>query len=290
MKSQKIKGFLNLLLPSLKELIKDRTDYYAAGLAYFQLLSLSPLVGFIIYIFSKTFGEANMRAELVPILQFWFPAQFVNVLKFMLGYGRHIEPSQLTSVSWIAGIALVWATKGFFSQIRFSVEAQWNMYKNKTGFHAFVERNIEDLRTSVISIIIMLVFVALISILPDTNEEVVHNTSPVLFTLFKAGRLLGGFLFLMALLLYFLISLPPIRIRWQDAIPGTVVGAALEVLGREIMKAHIEANPNAGVSESMLVMMAWFYYSSIVVLYASEFSKLYIARKYNLDVSKMHFD
>src|SRR5437899_1507910 len=108
-----IRKIRQTLVLSLKELVKDRTDCYASGMAYFQLLSLTPVTGFVLFIFFKIFGEEKTNTELVPVLNFWFPQQFVQVMKFMLSFEHRLQPSQLSTLSWIAGILLVWGTKNY---------------------------------------------------------------------------------------------------------------------------------------------------------------------------------
>jgi uncharacterized BrkB/YihY/UPF0761 family membrane protein len=290
MKWKKIRYFFHLLFLSLKELIKDKADVYAGGLAYFQFLSVTPLVGFIVYFFSHLYGEDKTREELLPILNFWFPKQFISVMKFLLSFEQDLQPNQLFTISWIAGLAMVWATRAYFAQVRDSIEGQWNSYKDEVGFKAALSRNWEDGRTTLISLLIMIAFVIFLALLPNLPQDPSLSPSPIAFYLIGIMRFIVGFMFLFTLLLYFFTNLPPQKIQWTDAVPGAMLGAILQVAGRQILKWHIAHNPTASIPESMIVMLAWFYYSGMVLLHASEFSKVYITnkRKLTLTNSKSH--
>jgi len=287
MKWKKIKFFFHLLLLSFKELIKDKADVYAAGLAYFQFLSVTPLVAFIVYFFSRLYGADKTKAELVPILNFWFPQQFISVMKFLLSLEQNLQPYQLMTISWMGSVAIIWATKGYFAQVRDSIEGQWNGYKDETGWKAALVRYWEDTKTMVISFLIIIVFVVVVAILPNLPAHPDLSESHLMFYGIGVVRFVFAFMFLFSISLYFFTNLPPYKIHWKDAVPGAMLGAILQIAGRQILKWHIVQNPTASIPESMIVMLAWFYYSSMVLLHSSEFSKVFIANKYKLDLSRL---
>jgi hypothetical protein len=76
-------------------------------------------------------------------------------------------------------------------------------------------------------------------------------------------------------------------VYWKNAIPPALLGALYYVIGREIMRWHMYQNPDANMSESLLLVLVWFYYSNIAFVYASEFARLYISKKQNINYNDL---
>lgn len=77
--------------------------------------------------------------------------------------------------------------------------------------------------------------------------------------------------------------LPDVIIRWKSAITGALFTAVLFSLGKYLIGIYIEkGNPGSafGAASSIIVILLWIYYTSIILYFGAEFTQAY-AEKYD---------
>src|SRR5690606_39009758 len=88
------------------------------------------------------------------------------------------------------------------------------------------------------------------------------------------------FLFLSITTLFAIIFkiLPDARINWRDSFVGAAFTAALFIIGKYLIGLYI-TNSNVGVTfgaaASIVLILLWVYYSSIILYFGAEFTKVY---------------
>lgn len=74
--------------------------------------------------------------------------------------------------------------------------------------------------------------------------------------------------------------LPDAKIKWRDVMTGSMVTAALFMLGKFIITFYIGSSnigTTYGAAGSIVVILLWIYYSSIILYFGAEFTKAYAA-------------
>jgi membrane protein len=77
--------------------------------------------------------------------------------------------------------------------------------------------------------------------------------------------------------------LPDVDLRWKPAIVGALFTAVLFSLGKYVIGIYIEkGNPGSafGAASSIIVILVWIYYTSIILYFGAEFTQVY-AEKYD---------
>ena len=72
--------------------------------------------------------------------------------------------------------------------------------------------------------------------------------------------------------------LPDARIRWKDILPGALFTAILFMLGKFGITLYItqtNIGSTYGAAGSIVVLLVWVYYSSIILYFGAEFTKFY---------------
>ena len=75
--------------------------------------------------------------------------------------------------------------------------------------------------------------------------------------------------------------LPDAEIKWRDVISGSVVTALLFMLGKFAISFYIsksEVGSTYGAAGSLVVLLLWTYYSSIILYFGAEFTKAYAVK------------
>jgi membrane protein len=276
-----------LFLEAFKEWIRDSGKNIAASLAYYQLLSFAPLIGFCLFLSHKILGVETTNTKVIPILQNYFSPQFVKVITFFLSKDKYSSLDDLYALSILSGIALAYGANEYFGMIKNTIQISWNQRREEFGFIETLKRIKGDLQVAFGSILIIFIFLLLRSLLPHpfiTSETslwyekniFLHLTEDV-FTLVMIS----------CLQFFYFVSIPPVKVYWKNAIPPALLGALYYVIGREIMRWHMYQNPDANMSESLLLVLVWFYYSNIAFVYASEFARLYISKKQNINYNDL---
>jgi len=85
--------------------------------------------------------------------------------------------------------------------------------------------------------------------------------------------------------------LPDAVIRWRDVAVGALITSALFTLGRFLIGIYIGRaglTSAYGAAGSVIGLMVWVYYSSIIVLFGAEITQVY-AHRFGGDVRQRKF-
>ena len=75
--------------------------------------------------------------------------------------------------------------------------------------------------------------------------------------------------------------LPDAVIKWKDVITGSMVTAVLFMLGKFAITFYIgktDVGGTYGAAGSLVVLLLWVYYSSVILYFGAEFTKAYAAK------------
>ena len=85
--------------------------------------------------------------------------------------------------------------------------------------------------------------------------------------------------------------LPDAKIKWKDVLAGALTTALLFMLGKLAISFYISKSnvgSTYGAAGSLVVLLLWIYYSSIILYFGSEFTKAY-AVKYGSEIHPNHY-
>lgn len=238
----------------------------AAALAYYTLLSLAPLVVFLVVAigaFSETSQHLvvqNFEAALGPRA-----GEVVTVILANAVANRRL--SSATSV--LSAIVLFVAATGMFVQLQAGLNRVWEV-KPKPGFHFrdwLRRRGVTFLMVIVLGglLVATLLVGAIIRIfVPDTAQwlPLVHLT--------------GGLLLSAALFAVLYKYLPDTVIAWRDVLLGGLITALLVGLGRYGLSIYFRYSSIAsvyGATGSLVVLLLMFYYSFAMLYFGAEITR-----------------
>jgi membrane protein len=280
---------LKLFIKAFKDYTRDRAKIYASSIAYYQLLSIGPLVAFVIFISYKVLGASSVHDEVIPLLKSVFSPQLTKVIIYFLSTDKGLKEDDLNTLSVISGLLFLWAGKGYFSVIKQTIQIVWNKRQVNFGIKATLHRDYESIKIALVSVTIILIAIFIRILLPHPHnwDDTLQPANPFLQ---KLSEWVVAIVLICMLRIFYFTYIPPVKIKWKYTLPGALMGAILFLIGREIMAIHFSKRPQADATESILMVMLWFYYSGLVFIYSAEFTKLYVAHKQNIDLKSLHFD
>ena len=72
--------------------------------------------------------------------------------------------------------------------------------------------------------------------------------------------------------------LPDAKVKWRDVISGAIATTLLFMLGKFAISFYIsksEVGTTYGAAGSLVVLLLWIYYSSVILYFGAEFTKAY---------------
>ena len=150
--------------------------------------------------------------------------------------------------------------------------------KPERGFVKFLLNRLLSL-----AMVISIGFLLLVSLVIDTVLVVIQNgLSKILagWTLYLVGALnIVISLAMIALIFAILFKvLPDAKIKWRDVWVGSVITTALFTLGKFLIGFYLgnsSVNSAYGAAGSLVIILIWVYYSTIIFLFGAELTSVY---------------
>jgi len=286
---KKTKIILNAIFELLKETFssfsENKVMKLSASLAYYTIFSMGPLLIVIISLCGLLFSKQAVEGKLYAILKNFVGSDTAFSLQTM------IERVGKDDQSFIAGIigfvVLMLGATSIFSEIQDSINIIWGIQaKPKKNWIKYLQN-----RFLSFSVIVSLGFLLLITLLISSLIEMVSNNLSLYFpnttiiVFYVINLLLTIFISTLIFGTIFKV-LPDARIKWKDIFAGALVTSVLFLIGKFAISfyiSHTDVGSAFGAAGSLVVLLVWAYYSSVILYLGAEFTKAY-ASKYGGEI------
>ncbi|HSY77079.1 MAG TPA: YihY/virulence factor BrkB family protein [Bacteroidia bacterium] len=266
-----------LLKNTTKEFISDNGLTLSASLSYYTIFSLPPLLIVIIAIFDFFFGPDAVRGELFGQIKGIVGNATAAEIQDMI---KNVRLSNSTIFATVFGAAiLLIGASGIFAEMQTSINYIWGIEaKPKRGLAKFLKNRL--MSVSMIGSVGFLLLVGLIiNALMDVLDSHLVNYFPgITVYLFYVLNILSVFLIITVLFTIIFKTLPDGTISMKDSIIGAIFTSLLFMLGKFLIGAYIVGSHIAsvyGAMGSIILILVWVYYSSIILYFGAEFTKVY---------------
>ncbi|MFC1226064.1 YihY/virulence factor BrkB family protein [Pedobacter sp. BG31] len=301
----KIKNFFialyHLFVAAGKGFVEDRVTKLSASLAYYTIFSLTPLIIILLSAATLFFGdERNQKTR----VQFYGQVTEMvgrDAAKQIQGFVEHANKSGQSTIGLIIGIGtLIIGSTAIFIEIQDSINMIWKVKAvPKKGWLKMLSNRLLSF-----SLIVSMGFLLLVSLVVNSIVVGLGSKLASLLSQSEIDEVIPVANDTMALLIYILNNvitlaavtavfavifkvLPDVIIRWKSAIIGALFTAILFSLGKYLIGIYIEkGNPGSafGAASSIIVILLWIYYTSIILYFGAEFTQAY-AEKYDRGIS-----
>jgi membrane protein len=266
---------LQLISRTIEGSGKHDATQRAAGVAYYTILSVFPLLLGLIAIFGYFLPSANLQDQLLKIVGNYFPGAS-NIL--MQNIANVVELRGAVGVMSI--IVLFWGASSMFSAMNLAINRAWDISLHRR----FFIRKASELSMALSMGILFLLSLgasAVISIL----RGVLNLPAAKLLVVVVGSRLIAFLLILaMFLLLYKLI--PNTKTYWRYVWPGAFLTAILFEFARTLFIFYLEHLANYqliyGAITSIIILLIWIYYSALIIIMGAEFTSQYSRMRYSV--------
>lgn len=268
-----------------RNFVRDEIPKQSAALAYYTIFSLGPMLIVVIYLAGVFWSQSAVEGRIF--------GQIRGLVgdKAALQIQEIIKSAAISANSTLAGIVglvtLLLGATTIFAEIQNSINSIWGLkVKAKKGWLKMLKN-----RFISFSLVVSLGFLLLVSLMIN---GLVEGLMDQLKELFPRGTVI--LLYILNLVVTLLITsalfaiifkvLPDAIIRWRDVAVGAIFTAILFMIGKLAITLYIGKSSVAtsfGAASSLVVLLLWVYYSSIILYFGAEFTKMY-ALKFGAEI------
>ena len=253
----------------------DRCMKLSAALSYYTIFSLPPLLIIIISISGFFFGADAVRGQLFGQIKGIVGNESALEIQEMI---RNVKLSSGGVGATIVGIiTLFFGASGVFAEIQDSINFIWGLKaKPRKGLIRYLVNRL--LSFSMVGTMGFLLIVSLVvSAVMDLLSQRLENFFPdITVYLFYALNICVIFGIITVLFSFIYKTLPDAKLAWKDALRGAAFTSILFMVGKLIISLYLSKSTIAsayGAAGSVILILVWVYYSSIILYFGAEFTK-----------------
>ena len=277
---KRVNNFWLLLRESGNEFMDDNGTKLSASLAYFTIFSIGPLLLVVITLLGKFYKKEAVTAEVFDQASQLVGQSGAAQLKSMLD--NLSTEGHTTLFSVIGGLILMFGATGIFSEIQSSINYIWSIRaKPKKGWLKYITDRLLSFSLVVGCSFLLLVtlFINIImDLLNDRIASFLGNADAILLAVVNIALLYAVVTFLFAVIYK---VLPDAKIFWRDAVVGASFTGVLFLIGKFLISYYLASSKTAsayGAASSLIILLSWVYYSSLILYFGAEFTKEFAIR------------
>lgn len=273
---KKIKSFIQQLLNNFN---RHQVLTLSAALAFYTALSLAPLLLITLSVVGLLGGKSqtHLVEQIRSVLGEPASAAVTTVIN------NAQQRPHLGSLAGIIGVLiLLFSASSVFSQLQFSLNTIWDCEtQTSTSWWVLIRRRLLS-----IGMVISFGFLALVSLIVSAVLSYVLTNSGDIWEVVNLLVTLLVFTVSFALIFKFL---PDANISWKDSFYGGITTALLFALGKSVIGiylGHSAIGSAYGAAGSLIVLLAWVYYSAIIVFTGAEITNVAATQRHKNNIAK----
>lgn len=276
-----IRSVIHLFHRAFEIWVESQAFVYAAALAFFTVFSIAPVVIVAVAVVGVVLGDEAASGQIMAELQGTIGPQAAEFVEVAVKNAQ-LDGGGIWATALGIGLIIVGATT-VFAQMQKALNAIWNVLpKPERGS---LQRL---LLTRLLSLAALLAigFVLLVSLLLSVAVRTVinyaHSWLPMSDSLLVVADFSLSLLVVTLLFSAIFRILPDVMLRFRDVLPGAVLSAVLFSLGRVVIAEYLARSaPGSayGAAGSLVVLLLWVNYSSLILLFGAAFNHAVLERR-----------
>jgi membrane protein len=273
------KTLLQILRTTFASWNRHEAPRLGAALAFYTILSLSPLVIIVVALAGLIFSRSTAQAHILSQVQGMIGPDGGRAVESMLANAQRPAAGILGII--VGLISLLFGASGVFTELRSALNLIWEVTPEKTSGVVGLLRE----RFFSFGMVLSIGFLLLVSLVVST-------------VLAAIGKFFGGLLPVpspvVAVLNFFLSYLgvavlfglifrwvPEAKVRWRNVWLGALVTALFFSIGKTLIGLYLgksSVGSAYGAAGSVIVVIVWVYYSAQIFFFGAEFTHAYTER------------
>jgi membrane protein len=271
------------LLPILKKTVtawnRHEAPRLGAALAFYTILSLSPLIIMVVALAALIFSRSTAQAHILSQVQGMIGPIGGKAVESMLANSQRPAAGTLGTV--VGLLSLLFGASGVFAELRSALNLIWEVKsEEKSGIMRLLRE-----RFFSFGMVLSIGFLLLVSLVVSTVLAAVGKFFGTLLPIPSMVLTVLNFLLsyfgvavLFALIFRFV---PEAKVRWRQVWLGALVTAMFFTIGKTLIGLYLgksSVGSAYGAAGSVIVVIVWVYYSAQIFFFGAEFTHVYGGR------------
>jgi membrane protein len=259
---------------------EDNPFQSAAALAYYTLFSMAPLLLIAIAVAGLVFGREASQNQIIGAIKDLAGVQIAVAIEAIVESAAQ-RPDSGVFATAIGMIFLLLGAGGVVGQLQHSLNTIWRVVpKSGRGIMGFLQDRLLSY-SMVLSVGFLLLVSLVISAVLTAVSGMVDG-----FLLIDAATahildLIVSFAFITLLFAVIYKFVPDVRIAWRDVWFGAATTSLLFSVGKFLIGfylGHSTVTSIYGAAGSLVTLLLWVYYSSLMFFFGAELTQVYATR------------
>jgi len=275
-----LKGLWLLTRDAFVQWINDNPFQMGAALAYFTLFSMAPLLLIAIAVAGLVFGREASQIQIIGVIADVVGAPSALAIQAIIETAGRTPDSGFFSTA-IGMIFLLLGAASVVGQLQDSLNAIWRVVpKTGRGIIGFLQDRLVSY-SMVLSVGFLLLVSLVLSALLSAVSRLASGFLPIEAAAAHILDIVISFAFITLLFAVIYKLVPTIRIAWSDVWIGAAAAAMLFSFGKFLIGFYLGHSVVAsiyGAAGSLVTLLLWVYYSSLMFFFGAELTQVYATR------------
>lgn len=269
--------YWKVLKKTIRKFVNDQPMNYSSSIAFYLIISLPAILIISVSIAGSAYEDQIVRRNMLEQIKLLFgPGSAATIEKVLDNAGV----GGSTFLAKVVGIGtLVFSATAVFASLQTGLNNIWGLRAkpNKDVLKFFKDRLLS------LAMVISIGFLLLVSLVIDGLVALFSDMLTLWFSTASVYIITSVNILIsvgVAIVIFALIFkvMPDAHIKWRDVWVGAVVTTILFILGKYLMGYYLGNSSLGsvyGAAGSLVMLLIWVYYSSIIVLFGAEFTYVY---------------
>ncbi len=249
----------------------------SAVIAYYAIFSLPALLVLIINIIGSFFGKEALTGEISHQVEGIMGAETAEQVSDIVTKAGEVKAGIISSI--IAIITIIFGATGVFVQLQQTLNQIWGVkQKPNNGFFVMLKNRLFSFGLIISIGFLLLISLAVSSVLAAFSHWLEAVFSEGIAYLFFILEFIISFTVISVLFSLMFKVLPDVKMRWRNVLVGSCLTGVLFIIGKYGLSFYFgKAEPASvyGAAGSIILILLWVSYSSMIVFFGAEFTKQY---------------
>jgi membrane protein len=277
MKKPDFKTIWKVLKDSFAGFSDDKVTKLSASLAYYTVFSMGPLMILIISLCGIFLGREAMEGKVYHQLEGFMGKDTAGQLQGIIKNAAISGKGPIALV--IGAVTLLIGATTVFGEIQDSINGIWGLKpKPKRGWLKMLQNRFLSFSVIVSLGFILLVSLAVTSVVDGLGDMLASRFSEVSVVLLYIVNQVITLAVVSFIFGVIFKVLPDAKIKWKDVMFGSIVTGILFMIGKLGISIYISKSnvgSTFGAAGSLVIILLWTYYSSLILYFGAEFTKAY---------------
>ncbi|HEX4748303.1 MAG TPA: YihY/virulence factor BrkB family protein [Bryobacteraceae bacterium] len=272
-----------LLVAALKQWNKQNATRLAGSLAFYSLLSLAPLMLVLVSIVGLFLGHSAAQKQVVEEVESLMGSAAGNAMAAFVKGSDHTSQGVVATIFGL--ITLLFSASGVVIELRSALNYIWEVPDPQASGFAMITSFIKQRLFSfamVLGVGFLLIVSLVISTWISAFAALSASVLPGEAMLFHMVNVAFSFILITVLFAAVYKVMPDVKLQWRDVLLGGAVTSLLFTIGKVLLGLYLgraSYSSMYGAAASVVVLIAWVYYSAQIFFLGAEFTREFARRR-----------